>query len=279
MGKFDGILIISDIDGTFLGKNSRIVPENIEAIEYFKQNGGMFTFATGRVYYSMKNTIPDVIPCANTYAVLMNGCCLYDFANDRAEVIYCIDHAYAIEAMQYVRDNYAQVGIRIMTPDGFLTDLVTPMIKRDLVNLGVTKMLTVRPITEWNLCGEDWYKLAVRAEAETVEKIRSELMEKYGEKLEYNRSGACSLEMQCKGCTKAHGIEELKAILEKETGKKYTVYACGDFENDIEMLKAADHSVCPANAMDSVKAIAEYKLCHCDEGLIANLIRVIESEL
>ena len=37
MGKFDGIIIASDIDGTFLGKKGRMVPENLEAIEYFKK--------------------------------------------------------------------------------------------------------------------------------------------------------------------------------------------------------------------------------------------------
>ena len=31
-------LIVSDIDGTFLGKSSRMVPENLEAIEYFKKD-------------------------------------------------------------------------------------------------------------------------------------------------------------------------------------------------------------------------------------------------
>ena len=32
MGLFDNIIIVSDIDGTFLGKNGRVVPENLEKI-------------------------------------------------------------------------------------------------------------------------------------------------------------------------------------------------------------------------------------------------------
>ena len=53
--------------------------------------------------------------------------------------------------------------------------------------------------------------------------------------------------------------------------------ACGDFENDIEMLAAADISVCPANACDKVKAIADYQLCSCGEGLIADIIEGLEN--
>lgn len=40
MGKFDGTLICKDIDGTLLKNDETISCENIEAIEYFKREGG-----------------------------------------------------------------------------------------------------------------------------------------------------------------------------------------------------------------------------------------------
>ena len=49
MKKFENYIIVSDIDGTFLGKEGRMVPRNLEAIEYFKSEGGIFTFITGRI--------------------------------------------------------------------------------------------------------------------------------------------------------------------------------------------------------------------------------------
>ena len=48
MGKFDRILIVSDLDGTFLGSGGRMVERNVEKIKFFNANGGLFTFATGR---------------------------------------------------------------------------------------------------------------------------------------------------------------------------------------------------------------------------------------
>jgi hypothetical protein len=40
----------------------------------------------------------------------------------------------------------------------------------------------------------------------------------------------------------------------------------------------ADVSVCPTNALDSVKEVSDYCLCHHTEGLIADLIELIEEE-
>lgn len=48
MGKFDGILLCTDLDDTLLTTDKRVSDENSKAIEYFKSEGGLFTFATGR---------------------------------------------------------------------------------------------------------------------------------------------------------------------------------------------------------------------------------------
>ena len=55
MKKFEGILICTDLDGTLLRGDKSISRENKEAIEYFKAEGGKFTFVTGRMpYFSQK---------------------------------------------------------------------------------------------------------------------------------------------------------------------------------------------------------------------------------
>ncbi len=41
MGKFDGILICTDLDGTLMNSKKEISKENLDAIEYFKANGGL----------------------------------------------------------------------------------------------------------------------------------------------------------------------------------------------------------------------------------------------
>ena len=70
MGKFDGILIVSDLDGTLLNRESRISQENRNAIAYFESEGGHFTYISGRVARCMapilqKMTPPIPVGCNN----------------------------------------------------------------------------------------------------------------------------------------------------------------------------------------------------------------------
>ena len=42
MGKFDGILLCTDLDDTLLTDDKRVSEENKRAIEYFQSEGGLF---------------------------------------------------------------------------------------------------------------------------------------------------------------------------------------------------------------------------------------------
>ena len=74
MGIFDGILILSDFDGTFAGEGGRIIDRNISAIEYFRANGGHFSFSTGRLPSVMSRIFPDFRTVSN--APLQRSACI-----------------------------------------------------------------------------------------------------------------------------------------------------------------------------------------------------------
>ena len=48
MKKFQGMLLLSDMDGTILNDKKEISQENKDAVRYFTENGGYFSLATGR---------------------------------------------------------------------------------------------------------------------------------------------------------------------------------------------------------------------------------------
>ena len=75
-GKFDGILLATDIDGTLANFNE-IPQRNIEAIQHFVKEGGMFTVCTGRGY-AMTCDIVSQVP-VNVPGICVNGMQLYDF--------------------------------------------------------------------------------------------------------------------------------------------------------------------------------------------------------
>ena len=278
MGKFDGILIVTDIDGTFLGNKSRKVPENFEAIEYFKANGGVFTFASGRLHYSIDRVIPNPEKVANAPFILANGSCLYDFSLRKSVLTDCLNGHEAIPIFKYVREKYKTVGIRISSEIGFVVDELNDIIKRDLANIDPGEIRVI-PVDEWGSIESDWFKVVLRDSAERLDAIREDLESKFPDAFECCKSAPTFYELQRKGCTKASAISKLKGLLKEQTGLDYTVYACGDFENDIAMLKAADVAVCPENALDTVKAVCDHTLCHCDKGLIADLVRLLDSKI
>lgn len=76
MGRFDGVLICTDLDGTLLKNDKTISCENIEAIEYFKREGGYFTFVTGRMPFFVSYVLDTIKPNAPFGCV--NGAGLYD---------------------------------------------------------------------------------------------------------------------------------------------------------------------------------------------------------
>ena len=62
MGKFDGVLLVSDFDDTLYGANRQIPPRNLEALHYFVGQGGRFTVATGRAASSIRWIMLSIIP-------------------------------------------------------------------------------------------------------------------------------------------------------------------------------------------------------------------------
>ena len=118
MGKFDGILICTDIDGTLLSSNNDISKENKQAIEYFKSNGGMFTFVTGRVPETSKQICDMVKP--NVPYGCVNGGGVYDHASNKYAWLTTVPQS-IIDFAEYVNKLMPDMGIQVNTADNIYT--------------------------------------------------------------------------------------------------------------------------------------------------------------
>ena len=76
MGRFDGVLVCTDLDGTLFKKDKTVSRENREAIEYYKSEGGAFTFITGRFPCYAQTAYAAASP--NVPYGCANGGALYD---------------------------------------------------------------------------------------------------------------------------------------------------------------------------------------------------------
>lgn len=276
---FSDTLILTDLDGTFFGKKSRLVPRNLEAIERFKAAGGFFTISTGRHFANIFKPIPDIKNLVNAPIVCCNGALLYDVRTEEILAEDYISYEFGKPVIDYLNERYPGAAVRASTPAGFYVDddalEHSEMLQHD-VSTCTPGYYHVVPYSEWGQIG--WYKLVIREEADKIDAMREE-MEAHGfEGIRFSRSGKTFFEIMPKGIDKATRIEPLRAYAAGISGKKIKVYCCGDYENDIEMLVAADGGVCPANAEEKVKKIADYCLCDNETGLIADLIEMLEKK-
>lgn len=274
MPNFDNIVIVSDIDGTFLDSRGCSVERNIRAIEAFQRRGGRFTFATGRVHFNIARKLPEVYDLPNAPGILANGTCLYDFRKKQVvEAIY-VDPDAILGALRMADRDYPDIGIRVTTTTGFITPAFEGMIARDLA--AFRDCTAVSPVAEWT--GENWYKVVLRGDDDRLAELRARVETEWPGAFMMVRSEPRFLEFQRAGCSKATLLGRLRDYCTID-GRRPIIYAVGDYENDYDMLLAADVAVCPTNALDMVKQICPIQPASNDEGVIAALIEEIEKNI
>ena len=280
--RFDNILILSDIDGTFIVKPGIVPERNIEAVERFKADGGLFTFNTGRTHSNLYAAVPTAGEIANAPAALSNGAYLYDVKNRVAIDNYFMNSEACREFSAYIRENFKDLGMRASTSECFLA--------ADDDERAIKNIMSIRdispddysflPMEEWRY--DNWYKLVALGDPERLEVLRDELNTKFEGKFTENGGFVC--EKSGKRLLEIHRADRFKATVIDTYRRLYAdrgelrVYAVGDYENDREVLLAADVSVCPENSLDGIKEICDLCLCSNEDGVIADLIERLYKE-
>ena len=108
MGKFSGILICTDLDGTLYRDDKTVSEENRAAIEYFKREGGLFTFITGRLPCYSHSAYSAANP--NAPIGCINGGGVYDGEAERY-IWYTEMPRDIFELVQYIDDLFPNIGM------------------------------------------------------------------------------------------------------------------------------------------------------------------------
>lgn len=273
MKKFENIIIASDLDGTFLSSKGVEVPRNIERIKYFTENGGLFTFATGRAFPYVPTAAPNCREYVNCPMVTANGMAIYDAKRDVAVREMLINTDLMCDVIDSLYEKYPNVCYRGISSKGMVSfQPENRFVKIALKEYGDSVVYIVDRKQMRNL---DFYKLTLRDEYEVLKEVEADLLKEFNGKFNICFSDPTILEVMPIGVSKAVALVELRDMLSKD-GNKKTLYTVGDYENDIEMHELADVSVCPANAIDKVKAICDMQLCDNDSGVIADLIERLD---
>lgn len=278
-GKFENIVIVSDIDGTYLARNEEGDRRNREAIEYFKSNGGHFTFATGRTVSTFFHAIPDAVELINLPVICCNGGYIYDVWADRQIASYPMEHRLVFEIQRKFAELEKTEGCREAASEFKQIyykhkSYTENAVEKYLSEIVATDLYEIMSPKEW----EDYeiYKIIFVGEKQAVTNMRKRIDPLFCGRADISQASASYYEYNAYGVNKASGIDSI--IKTYFPDKKMTVCAVGDHDNDIKMIEYADFGCCPENANDNVKAASDRIFCNCKDGVIADMIEYFDRQ-
>lgn len=277
MPDFSDCLFVSDFDRTLTDRQSRIPAENLEAIEYFKAHGGLFTMGTGRSI-PMFRPHQAKVRC-NAPLILCNGAVCYDYAAETLSApIYIPNgpeilrellrrypcHSVEIEDVQthYLfgedesRDEfYWQMDVphRILSEDEIPERFLKITIFHSFRGSGVAQFFGGTP-------EEDAEFTAVASQIAAA-----------WPRLRVDRSAVKILDIQAREANKGAAARALAGRL----GRRVLICA-GDAMNDVTMLREADLAFAPADCEQGVKDLGCCRLTRpCAEGAVAGAVEAL----
>ena len=261
--KFSGLVLCSDLDGTLIDEKNRVSRENLDAIEYFRSQGGKFMIATGRVPDAVTPAIGDLktdYPC-----ICHNGCSVYDFLSDKYIETISIDEK-VIPVVEKIMAVNPASGIEVMTAQGIY---VVKRTKRTDFHLEFEK---IKAFYAENIedVPKPWLKILFAQTPEETDVIKENFVNSpYQEKYCLLKTHQFYYEILNKTASKGNAL--LKFCNRCGIDLK-NVIAIGDNENDISMIDVAGIGAAVANASDLVKSHADIITCSNEESAIADLI-------
>lgn len=244
------IVILCDIDGTFIDSCEKVPETNRRALERFKAAGGRFGFASGRIPDTIRHVIPDWRELANVPCILCNGAYVYRPGDGSLAHEMPLDGRRALPMVRRLKAEFPMLKIRYTVRGG-----------------------VVYIQNEKDGDPDDvWYKIVIEGPGvedrlhEAREWIRGRCEEEYA--ISYSWSDL--LELLHPDATKGAMLRWLRQTM----GDPFVI-ACGDYGNDIAMLQEADLPVCPSNAQPEIVEVCRQRglvLCGNDDGLLGDLM-------
>lgn len=269
---FSKTAIFSDLDGTLFRDDKTISEENINAIENYIEDGGTFAISTGRIPTNLRGMI-DNLP-VNGVSIVSNGSGLYDISKKKYLWKKFLDQDIIKLYLSYVMDGFSSADIIIYSGNSAV--FVTPKETAEPFFVDTHKPCFFQTLDE---ISGSWLKVLINDTHENLEKIKqiADIVSRRfydGEPIsDLVFSNPTFLEILPHGANKGTALTAARK-LPQYAGK--TVFAIGDYYNDIELIEAANVACAPANAITEVKARANIITNDNNHDAIADLIQFIE---
>lgn len=261
-------LIACDLDETLLDKKRHVSSKTQEAIKKAEAAGVVFAPATGRGFYSIKQTLEelDAANKAGHYMIGFNGGVIVE--NYGPKIIKEFPMPYDILARLFEFGSKYEVAIHLYTFDQTYVYHSNPNEDAYLLTIPHEK----REDDDYYFLKEQTcYKaLFQHLDRTYLEKLEQEMPEDLREALEISYSSNRYIEFNPKGVDKGVALKHLATHL---TIPMEETIAIGDNTNDLAMIRAANLGVAVSNAVPAVKEAAQHttKTSH-EESAVAEVI-------
>lgn len=263
MKTFEGIMLISDMDGTLLNKDGQISEKNIEAIQEFISLGGKFTVATGRMKKGVEKFL-DRLPI-NAPAIIFNGSSIYDFSK-KEEIYTKILENNVKDYLEKIKLIDPSIGIEVYCNDEIYVYNNHKRTER-------FKKKGYKVHYEFNdaIYDMQWRKVLIVGDKCQLDNLQSVFKEKIGQ-ANIVRSDDIYLEVMPMNTSKAMAVKILCDLLNY---KLEDVFAVGDNMNDFDMLKEVGHGFVVENGDEKLKKAIKGRTTDNNNDAIYNLLRSI----
>lgn len=261
------VILLSDMDGTLLNSKKEITDTDRKAIERFTALGGRFTVATGRTIQSFEQFVEAL--GLREPVIMYNGAAIHDYVSGETLYTHPLPPKCREMAMRLL-ELMPEAGGEVLRTDGtyVFSNTEYQQLHTRLCNI-VPEYAALPDIEEGG-----WLKVLFSLAPEDVphmEVLTRQLG--FDKRADFVRSADIFLEMLPLGVSKGSALTQYRKL---EGFEGFTFVSVGDFDNDLEMIQAADVGACPANAQDCVRSAADIVLTRTnDEGAVAELIDII----
>ena len=267
----DTKILFSDLDGTLLTTDKRISDENLKAIHTLIDAGHKFVFVTGRPAVSGINIAREYgLLKSGFFVVGYNGAVIYDVGAGKN--IYTCPLSY--EDMRFLLDEGRQQDFGALTYTH--THVIGEVEHEALVAYSKGLMMPYMIVDNCEVKlkeeGYEPYKVIISTlkGRHLLEEFKAFIDPVVGERLYTLITSDVLLEIGPADVSKGRAIEALCKKLEVPLENSYAI---GDESNDLSMIKAAGHGIAMANAIDELKALAEFTTANDnDHNAIAEVV-------
>ena len=253
MGKYDGYLICSDFDGTIYA-GGEISQKNVDAIKYYQSEGGYFTFASGRNYEMFVSGAASIIT-PNAPILAYNGALIVSI--DGKDIYYqglvtkeqmlhaftAYDHCMGVKCFHV--NTVASAGVYTFDEND------SPEARRAFIDSFT----------------DPFVKMIAVMHHDNTDETYAEVKKIFSPDFNITRSWKFGIEFNDPADSKGRAARWLKEKL-----GCHTLVCVGDYDNDIDMVEAADIGYAVGNATNSLKAVADRVTVDCKESAIAKII-------